>query len=74
MQRDDKRERVSKLLSGIKAIQVKSPLKIVYWSNSPEVSSLLNKINIDLPVRILSGALPKVSQNACETPWNTAAN
>ena len=57
-------ERVSELLSGIKAIQVESPLKIVYCNSSPEASSLLNKMNIDLHVRILSGALPKVSQNA----------
>ena len=57
-------ERVSELLSGIKAIKVKSPLKIVYWSSSPETSGLLNKMNIDLPVRIISGAQPKVSQNA----------
>ena len=55
-------ESIADILSGIKAIPVKSPMKIVYCSGSMETISLLNRMGIKQPDHILIGALPKQAQ------------
>jgi transposase len=52
-------ERTAEILCGIKAIPVKSPLNIVYRSESVEAERILNEMRIKQPDRILVGALPK---------------
>ena len=44
----------------LKAIPVKSPMNIVYRSESEEAVKILDKIGIKPPNRILVGALPKI--------------
>ena len=53
-------ESIAEILSGIKAIPVKSPLRIVYCNGSAETISLLNRMGIKQPDHILIGALPKL--------------
>ena len=52
-------ERTAEILCKIKAIPVKSPLNIVYRSESVEAERILNEMGIKQPDRILVGALPK---------------
>ena len=52
-------ERTAEILCEIKAIPVKSPLNIVYRSESVEAERILNEMEIKQPDRILVGALPK---------------
>jgi hypothetical protein len=52
-------ERTAEILCEIKAIPVKSPLNIVYRSESVEAERILNEMGIKQPDRILVGALPK---------------
>ena len=52
-------ESIADILSGIKAIPVKSPVKIVHCSGFAEIISLLNRMEIKQPDHILTGALPK---------------
>ncbi|MHB8360043.1 MAG: hypothetical protein ACYDCP_11200 [Thermoplasmataceae archaeon] len=52
-------ERTAEILCEIKAIPVKSPLNIVYRSESVEAERILNETGIKQPDRILVGALPK---------------
>ncbi len=52
-------ERTAEILENIRAIPVKSPMNMVYCSGSEEASSLLNRMKINPPDRILVGALPK---------------
>jgi transposase len=51
-------ERAAAILSGIKAIRVKSPMRMTYCSGSTETSMLLDRMGIERPKRILTGALP----------------
>jgi transposase len=51
-------ERAAEILLGIKAIPVKSPMRMVYGSQSDEAVKILNEIGIKPPDRILVGALP----------------
>ena len=44
---------------GIKAIPVKSPMRIVYGSELDEAVKILNEMGIKPPDRILVGALPE---------------
>ncbi len=53
-------ERITEILSGIKAIPVRSPMRIVYCSGSPGTISLLNSMGIEQSDQILTGALPKL--------------
>ena len=52
-------ERTAEILCEKKAIPVKSPLNIVYRSESVEPERILNETGIKQPDRILVGALPK---------------
>jgi hypothetical protein len=52
-------ERTAEILWGIKAIPVKSPMRIVYGSQSDEAVRILNEMGIKPPDRILVGALPE---------------
>ena len=52
-------ERAAEILWGIKAIPVKSPMRIVYGSESDEAARILNEMGIKPPDRILVGALPE---------------
>ena len=52
-------ERAAEILWGIKAIPVKSPMRIVYGSESDEADRILNEMGIKPPDRILVGALPE---------------
>ncbi|MHB1469876.1 MAG: hypothetical protein ACYCSA_02625 [Thermoplasmataceae archaeon] len=52
-------ERTAEILCEINAIPVKSPLNIVYRSDSVEGERILNETGIKQPDRILVGALPK---------------
>ena len=52
-------ERTAEILWGIKAIPVKSPMRIVYGSKSDEAVRILNEMGIKPPDRILVGALPE---------------
>ena len=54
-------ERTAEILWGIKAIPVKSPMRIVYRSESDEAVKILNEMGIKPPDRILVGALPEMS-------------
>ena len=54
-------ERTAEILWGIKAIPVKSPMRIVYRSESDEAVKILNEMGIKPPDRILVGALPETS-------------
>ena len=54
-------ERTTEILWGIKAIPVKSPMRIVYRSESDEAVKILNEMGIKPPDRILVGALPEMS-------------
>lgn len=47
------------MLSGIKAIPVKSSKIIVYGSESEEGIKMLNELKIGSPDRLLVGGLPK---------------
>ena len=51
-------ESVADVLSYIKAIPVRSPMKMTYCSGSVEASGLLERMGIRRPERILTGALP----------------
>ena len=55
-------ERTAEILWGIKAILVKSPMKIVYGSESDEAVKILNEMWIKPPERILVGTLPESGQ------------
>jgi hypothetical protein len=48
-----------KYYGGIRAIPVKSPMRIVYGSESDEAGRIINEIWIKLPDRILIWALPE---------------
>ena len=52
-------ERAVEILWGIKAIPVKSPMRIVYGSESDDAFKILNEMGIKPPDRILVGALPE---------------
>ena len=52
-------ERTAEILYEINVIPVKSPLNIVYRSESVEPERILNETGIKQPDRILVGALPK---------------
>lgn len=52
-------ERGAEILWGIKAIPVKSPMRIVYGSESDGTVRILNKMGIKPPDQILVGALPE---------------
>ena len=52
-------ERTAEILCEIKAIPVKSPVNMVYRSESDEAAGILNELGIKTPERILVGALPK---------------
>ena len=52
-------ERAAEILWGIKAIPVKSPMRVVYGSESDEAARILNEMGIKPPDRILVGALPE---------------
>ena len=52
-------ERTAEILCEIKAIPVKSPMNIVYRSESVEAERILNEMGIKQPDRILVGALLK---------------
>ena len=54
-------ERTVEILQQIEAIPVKSPIGILYRSESEEAVSILNEMGLKLPDRILVGALPKHS-------------
>ena len=51
-------ERTAEILGKIKAIPIKSPIGIVYRSESDEAVRILNELKIKPPDRILVGALP----------------
>ncbi len=52
-------ERTAEILCEIKAVPVKSPVNIMYRSESDEAAGILNELGIKPPERILVGALPK---------------
>ncbi len=52
-------ERTVEILANIKAIPVKSSVNMVYCSGSKETTYLLNRMRINPPDRVLTGALPK---------------
>lgn len=52
-------ERAAEILCEIKAIPVKSPMNVVYRSESEEAVKILNEMGIKPPDRILVGALPE---------------
>ena len=52
-------ERTAEISGGIKAIPVKSPLNIIYNSESVEAERILNEMGIKQADTILVGALPK---------------
>ena len=52
-------KRTAEIPSGIKAIPVKSPINIIYNSESVEAEKILDEMGIKQPDRILVGALPK---------------
>ena len=52
-------ERTAEIICEIKAIPVKSPLNIMYRSESVEAERILNETGIKQLDRILVGALPK---------------
>ena len=54
-------ERTAEILCELKAIPVKSPMNMVYRSESDEAAGILNELGIKPPERILVGALPKSS-------------
>ena len=46
------------MLTGIRAMPVRSPMNVVYCSGSAETADLLNKLKIKPPDQIPIGALP----------------
>ena len=52
-------ERTAEILCEIKASHIKSPLNIMYRSESVEAERILNETGIKQPDRILVGAQPK---------------
>ena len=51
-------ERTAEILTGIRAIPVRSPMNMVYCSGFVETTDLLNKLKIKPPDQIPIGALP----------------
>ena len=52
-------ERTVEIPANIRAIQVKSPVSMIYCGGSKETTDLLSRMSINLPDQIHTGALPK---------------